>query len=318
MAKQTKPRLGRGLSSLIGQPVEVTPPAAVQTKSEPTYPPNEGENGATLRSIPVVAIVPSPFQPRLDPTDADLEPLASSIRSSGVMQPIAVRPIPETDSRHHTGAHYELIAGERRWRAAQLAGLDHLPALVAMLSDQESAEWALVENIQRTDLSPIERAAALHKLAERFGLSHKRLAERLGLDRSTVSNLIRLTELEEEIKELLASALSVGHAKALLGMPAGRERVRLARLAAEKGWSVRRLEDIASAGAREKASRVDAHSRLPSPNIANIEKQLSDQLGTRVRLKTDVSGQKGRIQIEFFSLDQFDGILRVLGVELES
>lgn len=319
MAKQTKPRLGRGLSSLIGQPVEVAPPPAPNTRPNTEHVPADAPDRERLRSIPASSVVPSPYQPRLNPTDADLETLAASIRTSGVMQPIAVRPIPTPDPRYHTGAHFELIAGERRWRAAQLAGLDHLPAIVADLSDQESAEWALVENIQRSDLSPLERAEALSKLAARFGLSHTSLAERLGLDRSTVSNLIRITELEDEIKELLAHALSTGHAKALLAIPAGKERIRIARQAAEQGWTVRRLEEIAAAsGTRTQGNSAPTTPKPHSAHIANLEKQIADHLGTRVRLRTHASGKKGSITLDFYSLEHFEGILRALGVELES
>ena len=321
MAKQTKPRLGRGLSSLIGQPVEVAPQVAqagidIRSNTKQTSTIEMASGG--LRSISVNEVVPSPFQPRLDPTDADLEPLAASIRSSGVMQPIAVRPVAAGDSRYRTGMRFELIAGERRWRAAQIAGLDHIPALVVELSDQESAEWALVENIQREDLSPIERAEALRKLAERFDLSHALLAERVGLDRSTVTNLIRLTELEAEIKELLGGTLGTGHAKALLGMAPGRERVRIAQLAAKHAWSVRKLEQMASDGVGPSGARAGASAPMVSPHVANIEKQLSDHLATRVRLRVHPSGKKGRITIDFFSVEHFEGLLKSLGLDLES
>jgi len=313
MAKQTKPRLGRGLSSLINTPVSVP--------AEPKHTPNiEGakESGGAevgLRELAIGEIVPSRFQPRDKPEEAALEPLAASIRSSGVIQPIAVRAAGEV-----AGARWELIAGERRWRAAKLAGLAAIPAIVVEADDRQASEWALIENVQREDLNPIERGEALRRIAEGFGVSHAELAERVGIERSSVTNLIRLTDLEPEIRDLIQrGALSAGHGKALLMLPAGDARVRIARAASLESWSVRRMEE----GAKEaqRASRAgknhSARGENTNPHRADLERQLSDNLGTKVRLRTDRSGQRGTILIEFYDGDHFEALLRSLGVSLE-
>ncbi|MEO0629658.1 MAG: ParB/RepB/Spo0J family partition protein, partial [Planctomycetota bacterium] len=185
-------------------------------------------------------MVPNRFQPRSDFAAGGLAELAASIRSEGVMQPILVRPGSGGGS---TGGRYELVAGERRWRAAKLAGLETVPAIVRELTDESSAEWALIENVHRQDLNAMERAEAMASLLSRFGMSQTALAEKLGLERPTVANLVRLIELDPPIRELIAAGkLGAGHGKALLGMPEGDRRLRLAERAANEAWSVRRLE----------------------------------------------------------------------------
>ena len=230
--------------------------------------------------IAVDQIVPNPYQPRRDFDPAAITTLASSIRRSGLMQPIIVRsasptsptsptPLaPDTapqaaaedsvlspEGRSKTGTHrtvmYEIVAGERRWRAAREAGLVTIPAVVRELSDAQAAEWALVENMQREDLNPIERGFGLRALADQFSLSHTQVGQRVGLERSTVANLIRLTELEEDIQRFVADgALSMGHARALLGVPAGDARCKLAAVAAREGWTVRATEHACRNGVK--------------------------------------------------------------------
>ncbi|MEO1129986.1 MAG: ParB/RepB/Spo0J family partition protein [Planctomycetota bacterium] len=261
-----------------------------------------------LQMLALGSIRPGQFQPRADAASSDLEPLAASIRSSGVIQPIAVRPA-------GAGA-WELIAGERRWRAASLAGQERIPALVVEADDRQAAEWGLIENVQREDLSPIERGEALKNLASTFGASHTDLGERVGLDRSTVSNLIRLTELEPQIRALLSTgALGAGHGKALLSIPPGGARVKLAERAAKEQWSVRRLESVEGERA---PGTTRTRTKDADPQIADLERQIGEHLGTRVRVQTDGKRAKGRLVIDFYDPDHFDGLLRALGVRLES
>lgn len=227
------------------------------------------------------------------------------------MQPIVVRP-DRTDR-----ARYEIIAGERRWRAAALAGLSAVPAIVHDIDDEQSAEWALVENIQREDLNAIDRADALKNLCERFGLSHAQIAEKVGLDRSTVANFIRLADLEPQIRELIASGkLSAGHGRALLAMPSGMARVRLAAKAAEEQWNVRRLEQAtrpavvhAEPGVRSASAMINAEQA----QRRDLERQLGDYLGTKVELKASGTNGHGRLLIQFYGLEHFDGLLARIG-----
>ncbi len=322
-------RLGKGLASLLGQPVRIDAPSEPESapgdetlsdqtiQSTPTpdaAPASIASSG--FRRIPIDDIVPNRFQPRRDIDQGALERLRDSIKAAGIMQPIAVRPSTPGGSGG-PGAAWELIAGERRWRAARLAGLTHVPAVVTELDDKDAAEWAVVENLQREDLNPIDRAWAFRSLADRFAMPHKLIAERVGLDRSSITNLIRLTELEAEIQSLIAAGrLSTGHAKALLALPAGPDRVRVATQAAEHAWSVRRLERLSSEG----AAKPGAHSK-PARTLgahADLERQLSEHLGTRVTIHTDEAGTKGRIAITFFSLDQFDEIVERFGFRYAS
>ncbi len=324
MTQKTR-RLGRGLSSLIQPhtPVQVhTEPNNTQTfhpamdaprggalPPEAAPAPDQLPTGMT-RLIPVSEIVASPFQPRRHFDEPSIERLASSIRRAGLMQPVIVR---------RGAGGYELVAGERRLRAARLAGLERIPALVRELSDEESAEWGLVENVQREDLNPIERAHGLRALAERFALSQADLGERVGLDRSTVANLIRLTELEEEIQSMVGEGtLSMGHARALLGRPAGEGRIRLARRAAEQSWSVRRVEEAVRA--------IAADSKNGTPQTANagqtqraailedLERRIAAHLGTKARIHLRAKGNRGQLVVEFFSLEHFEDVMQRIGL----
>ncbi len=328
-------RLGRGLSGLLGTPVAIAPPApgggGVTALERPAAEPPGGVppvtprapvevNGAQaphdrgLEMIEVGAIAPSPFQPRRSFDEAAIAGLAESIKRSGLMQPVIVRPV---RGPHGGGVRrFELVAGERRWRAAERAGLARIPAVVRDLSDEESAEWALVENMQREDLNPVDRAMALRAMCERFGLSHGQVADRIGVERPTVANLVRLTELEPGVLDLLASGrLGVGHGKALLGAPPGQPRLELAARAARESWSVRRTEREAA----RRAAPAPAPPRPgpPRPTHQSLEQQLGEHLGTKVRIATDASGARGRLTIEFYGLEHFDGLMARLGFQMQ-
>ncbi|MEM8835822.1 MAG: ParB/RepB/Spo0J family partition protein [Planctomycetota bacterium] len=311
--KPTRPRLGRGLASLMQEPVEVQIPDQHTNISSPVGArggsvPADGDSG--LCRIALADIVPNPFQPRTDFDAEALDALASSIAQSGIMQPIAVRP--------KAGGAYELVAGERRWRAAKKAGLTEVPALVADLDDQASATWALTENVQRSDLNPVDRAQALRRLNERFGLTHTQIGEQVGLDRSSIANLIRLTELEDPILDLLrAGSLSPGHGKALLALPRGEARRALADRAAREGWSVRQIEKAASTQGEPAKAPIKPAQSSP-PDHGEVERQLGEFLGTKVRIRAQAGGKKGRIEVSFFDLDHFDDLMRRWKFELRS
>jgi len=314
MDEPRKPRrLGRGLNSLIAPatPVRIDLPAE-EPKPTPT---TEGVGGPStdfVRMISVEQVQPSPFQPRRRFDESGLSALADSIARSGLMQPIVVRP--RADG-------FELVAGERRWRAAQRAGLTHVPASVHALDDAEAAEWALVENLQREDLNPIERGAAFRALADRFGLSHAEIGERVGLDRSSVANMIRLTELEAPIQQLVGEGrLSMGQARAVLGVAPGDGRVRLAQRAAEEQWTTRKIEAAVREAKRHKvlSERPELGVKTPAARAAalmDLEKQLGEHLGTKVSITTDGSGARGKLTLRFYSLDHFDGLMAKLGFE---
>jgi ParB family transcriptional regulator, chromosome partitioning protein len=305
---QTKPRrLGKGLSALLGQPVAITPD--VPKQAGPTAAPD----GIVM--IPVSQVKPSRFQPRRVFDQTALERLADSIKSTGMMQPVILRP--------SSGGEFELVAGERRWRAASLAGLTVVPAIVRALNDEQAAEWAIIENVQREDLNPMERAWAFRNLVERFRLTHQQVADRVGLDRSTVANTIRLTELEEPIRDMIqAGRLSAGHGKALLVSPPGPGRVKLAEQACDEYWSVRKLERAAAAIASPSDVETAPGTAKPRPSEADLsrlasrgslERELSELLGTKVTLSTNRAGDQGRLSIEFYGLAHFDGLLARLG-----
>ncbi len=296
-------KLGRGIGSLISVPNASG--AEIQSRPSPS-------STEIIQMIVIEAIAVSPFQPRKTMIQATIEQLADSIRHSGVMQPIIVREIK---------GGFELVAGERRWRAAQLAGLASVPAIVRLLTDEQSAEWGLVENVQREDLNPIERGVALKQLIAKFGLSAAQLSERVGLDRSTITNLMRLTELEQEITEMIARGdLSGGHGKALLAIPPGEARLSLAREAAVGGWNVRKVEMLAKAHAVSpenigtKAVK-DEEARARHAVLRDLERRIGEKLSTKVLITTDRSGAKGKLSIEFYSIDHFDGLLSRLGIQ---
>jgi ParB family chromosome partitioning protein len=251
-----------------------------------------------LRRLPIDLLQRSPYQPRTDFKQEALQELADSITSQGVVQPIVVRPLAE-------GNKFEIIAGERRWRASQLAGLHEIPAVVRKMDDQTAMCLALIENIQREDLNPLEQARALQRLMGEFDMTHESLADAVGRSRSTITNLIRLLDLEHGVKELLeAGELEMGHARSLLSLSA-EQQVTLARQVAKQGLSVRVTEAMvrkiqSGAGERNKVEK--------DPDIQHLENELSEMIGNQVSIKYSKKG-KGTLQIAYNSLDELDGIL---------
>jgi ParB family transcriptional regulator, chromosome partitioning protein len=324
-----KRRLGRGLSGLLGEPVAVSVPAT-EAPAAPTSAAvepvgggaSEDAGGERVARLAVGAIVAGPYQPRRRFDDEALAELAASIKSAGLIQPVLVRPIPERAIDGQGGtARYELVAGERRWRAAQLAGLAEIPAIVAPLTDEQAAEWSLIENVQRQDLGVMERADAVRNLCATFALTQAQAAERLGMSRPSVANLVRLTELEPEVRALLEDGrLSAGHGKALLAAPAGKGRAILAQRAADAGWSVRKLEEACAPRRAPTPTGPDAGASLERAarlaGLVDIERQIGEQLGTKVRLRADPGGKRGSVVIMFYDLDHFDGLMAKMGVHL--
>ncbi|HBS29530.1 MAG TPA: hypothetical protein DEB06_08800 [Phycisphaerales bacterium] len=331
MTQKSKPRLGRGLSALIGQPVQVEV-AQREGRPDPIEPSSRGSkpaaelsdlepgDGRRLVSLAVGEIVVSRYQPRQTFDEASIGALAASIRSAGLMQPLLVR----AATGPGKAGRFELVAGERRWRAAQRAGLLEVPAIVVSLSEQEAAEWALIENLQREDLNPIDRAQAFRGLTERFGLTQAEIASRVGIDRSSVANTVRLLELEPDVRTLVARGeLSLGHAKALLAGPSGDARLAAAVIAVRDGWTVRDTERWATnaSAARSVAQESEGASRPVDQRgaaIAEVERQLGEFLGTRVRVKRSKSSKKGRLEISFYSDAHFNGLMEKMGFTLVS
>jgi ParB family transcriptional regulator, chromosome partitioning protein len=285
MAAAKKRGLGRGLDALLGGDGDASPSVIAQ----------EGE----LRMLPIQQIQPGKYQPRRHWNDEALDELAASIKAQGLIQPVVVREI---------GKHsYELIAGERRWRAAQRAQLAEMPALVKNVPEAAVPAMALIENIQRQDLTPLEEADALKRLIDDFDLTHQQAADAVGRSRAAVSNLLRLTELPASIKKLLDEGkLEMGHARCLLTLPE-RDAEGLALDAARNGWSVRELEEAARrAQQAPKGKAKSAPSR--DANIADLERQLSERFATRVELAQGRGG-RGKLVIHYHSNDELDGIL---------
>jgi ParB family chromosome partitioning protein len=278
--------LGRGLDALLGGEAEPTSDV-------------DGE----LRTLAITAIQPGKFQPRHTMSPDKLEELSASIKAQGVIQPVVVREIGRD--------RFELIAGERRWRAAQKAGLTEIPAVVRKVADQAVVAMALIENIQRENLSPLEEAQALSRLIEEFHLTHQETADAVGRSRAAVSNLLRLLDLPAEVKRLLDERkLDMGHARALAALPEARA-TELALEAAELGWSVRELEEAArrQEGGAKKSTAKKTGAR--DPNIAALERDLAEKLATRVSIAHAKNG-RGKLVIHYHSVDELDGILEKL------
>jgi len=275
--------LGRGLDALLGPLNVIGGGPAIEE---------------ILRLLPIEQIMRSRYQPRLNIRQESLQELADSIRAQGLVQPIVVRAA--------VAGRYELIAGERRWRAAQLAGLPEVPALVREVSDQVAMAMALIENIQREDLNPLEEAQALKRLIEEFTMTHQQVAETIGRSRATVTNLLRLLELSEEVRQLVQDQrLEMGHARALLPLPPALQQ-ELARQVARRGLSVRETE--AWVKRLQNGPATPSANRAPDPDIRNLQEDLSARLGTRVLVRHGASG-KGRLVIHYNTLDELDGIL---------
>lgn len=334
MATPQKPsRLGRGLSSLMARPVQVTPgspstpPAAEQPAAAAAAapaatatlaPPEPAATSALpdgLTSIPVTQVRPNPNQPRQHFDPAALQRLADSIKADGLMQPIIVRPASPGGS-----ARFEIVAGERRWRSAQLAGLTHVPAIVRQLDDRQIAEWALIENLQREDLNALERAEAFQRLVDQFRLGHEQIAQRLGIDRSSVSNSLRLLNLDDYVKQLVRTGkLSGGQARALVALTDPAQQRLFAKKAADHDWSVRQVEQAVrhATGATAQAAQGPAlpASNPRSAHFTDLQEQIGRQLQTKVHIKAGRRKGSGALTIEFHSVDQFEALMTRLGVE---
>ena len=298
-------RLGRGLSSLMSVselPVEADiTPAGESVEVAPAIP-----NGEPLL-LDLSQIVPNPHQPRRTMTESSIAELAASLKSNGLIQPIVVRRV---------ASGYELIAGERRWRAAKLAGLRQIPVIVKDVDAFTQAQMALVENIQREDLNPIERAQGYRSLMDQLGLTQAELASRLGEERSSIANFVRLLDLAEPVRTGVRDGqLTLGHAKLLAGVPDILEQQRLAEIVIAQGLSVRNLERMLQSPT----------TAVPTPKTATsspahqqeLEKSLARQLGLRVQLRTGAKKGKGRLILHYASLDQFDELMGRLGVKID-
>ena len=284
--------LGRGLDALLGGGARKS--AGEQEEKGEQQAPDKG----AVSQLGIELIQRGRYQPRRHFDEEKLQELADSISAQGVVQPIVVRPV---------GNVYEIIAGERRWRAAQLAGLHEIPAVVREVDDQAAMAMALIENIQRDDLNPLEEAGALHRLLEEFGLTHQEIAQAVGKSRTTVTNLLRLLELEPEVKTWLDEGkMEMGHARAILGL-SGEAQVDAAKQVVRNGLSVRETEKLVRR-LQGQASKP-AKKELPvDPNIRSLEQDLSDKLGARVHLQSGTRG-KGKLVISYNSLDELEGIL---------
>ncbi len=277
-----KKKLGRGLDALLRTPLDDT------------------DESAALRELPVEQLQRGRYQPREDMDPQRLEELAASIRAQGVVQPIVVRPIGPD--------RYEIIAGERRWRAAQLAGLHEIPAVVREVPDEAAVAMSLIENIQREELSPMEEANALQRLIDEFQMTHQQVAEAIGRSRTAVTNLLRLQGLHPEVKRMLNHGdLEMGHARALLALPRERQ-PEAARRVVTRGLSVRQTEQLVKqllAPPKEKLAPLD-------PDVRRLQERLSERLGAPVRIVTQ-GKNKGRLEIRYSSLEELDGILERIG-----
>jgi len=336
-AKPRSPRLGRGLSSMMGRPVAVQPPAGPQqpdqSNADASTPASKESAAATrdpatntspdepaggITHLDPALLRPNRHQPRQTFDDASLDRLAASIKADGLMQPVVARKAQEGDG-------YEIIAGERRWRAAKKAGLAALPVLIRDVDDQQAAELALIENLQREDLNPLDRAQAFASLVEQFDLTHAQVADRVGIDRSSVSNLIRLLELAPEVQDLVrGDTLSLGQARALLSLPDAGAQAALAHQAVAEGLSVRAVEErVRQAKASAELTPTDpgkastTRARAGGAHFSDLEQTIGQQLGTRVRIKPGRKKGTGSLTVEFHSLDAFDDLLGRLGVSLD-
>ena len=292
-----KKRLGRGLDALLTRPtVSVSRPGSAEA---------EAGNDA-FKNLPVELLQRGQYQPRVDMRQDSLEELAESIKAQGVVQPIVARPISKKDGVQR----YEIVAGERRWRAAQMAGLAEIPAVIRDVPDESAIAMALIENIQRENLNPLEEARALDRLIREFDLTHAEAAKAVGRSRASVSNLLRLQDLSEKVKPLLEDRqLEMGHARALLAISNATQQLNVARQVVKKGLSVRETEKlirrILDGGSSKPAKKTPAQNA----DIRRLEIEVSEKLGAKVSVDHTANGA-GQIVIKYNSLDELDGILK--------
>lgn len=370
--KGKAPRLGRGLSALMAQPVKIAPPVEVEQMQEGTVEqsasvavtppavatPAEASTADTIKTAPVTAakasaaktvtdkntveaenragsepvieqsivwlkpsvIRPNPHQPRREFDPEALGRLSRSIKDAGLMQPVIVRPV--SDEKGKAAGHtHELVAGERRWRAVKLAELETIPAIVHDLDEHQTAEWALVENLQREDLNPMERAQAFAHLVEKFQLSHEQIAQRVGVERPTISNALRLLELDPQVQDWVRQArLTAGHARALAGVNDHPQQRLLAQKTIAQEWSVRHLEQEIRKLAQDTTTAqqgVPLKAQARAAHLADLEQQLGRHLETKVRIRPGRKKGSGTLSIDFYSVDQFDTLLKRLNIDTE-
>ena len=305
---QKKPTLGRGLADLLGQSRLANPgapAAALAAQPASRARPTDEE----MAHLPLDLLQRGRYQPRLDIRAESLAELADSIRAQGVVQPIVVRPIGEADERGVQ--RYEIIAGERRWRAAQQAGLREIPAVIRRIPDEAAIAMALIENIQRENLNPLEEARALARLVSEFSLTHQQAADAVGRSRAGVTNLLRLLELPPEVCELLEKrSLEMGHARALLALPQRRQQSEVGVLVANKGLSVRETEALVRRLQTPPGTAASGNGAASSrdANVERLERDLADKLGARVVIQ-QAAGGKGKLVVSYNTLDELDGIL---------
>ena len=290
--------LGRGLNALMGEALREEP--LVQSAD------NSDTLQRGIQTLPIASIKPHPDQPRRSFSDDSLDELAESISKRGVIQPIIVRPA--------KGRGYQLVAGERRWRAAQRAKLHEIPAIIRDLNDEDTLTIALIENIQREDLNPVEEAQAYQRMADSHGYSHKKLARMVDKSRSHVANLVRLLSLPQAVLQLLAEdKLTMGHARALINIDGAEE---IARTIIDQGLSVRQTENLVRKPKRQKEPPLEYKSLTPpSADIAAVERHLEDLLGLKVRITSDSNPASGSVSIRYGNLDQLDLICQRLSGE---
>jgi len=289
--------LGKGLSALIRDPEAVASSTPSAAPPSPTSGQVSTASGPGLQQVDIDLIDPSPYQPRTQFREEPLEELARSIRSSGIIQPLVVRPI---------GVRFQLIAGERRWRAAQRAGLDRVPVVVRQVPEEKALELTLVENIQREDLNAIEQARAFERLMQEFSLTQEDVADRTGKDRTTVANAVRLLKLERNIQEMIEEGrISAGHGRALLAISEAKLRQVLAQRAAKGALTVRQLERIAAKKPRGPRAVEEA---LADPNLRAAIEELQRTLGTRVLLRAPRGKRPGQLIMEYYDEAQLLGL----------
>ena len=310
MAKQSA--LGKGLGALIKAPKKAIPSQTADNEASAIVGDSAVDRGERVNRVPLERIVASPFQPRKHFNDERLDELMESIREQGVIQPLIVREV---------NGQLELIAGERRWRASQKIGAKEVPVIIREVTDAEALEMALIENLQREDLDPIEEAEAYARLSREFGMKQEEIAKRVGKSRATVANAIRLLDLEPSVSDLVSQGLlSTGHAKAILGVKNAEEQKLLADIVLKKQLTVRKAEKLVSdhlAGGskspRKTSSSLGASSL--TPYMQQLQERLQSHLGTRVRLHH--GEKKGKIEIEYFGNDDLDRVLGVIGLSDE-
>jgi ParB family chromosome partitioning protein len=288
--------LGKGLEALLGSSAKAVSIEADQREQESEV----LADGGQMKWLPVDILQRGAYQPRIDIDPESLEELADSIRAQGVVQPIVVRPIA-------TPGRYEIIAGERRWRASQLAGLHEIPAIIRDVSDQDAMAMALIENIQREQLNPMEEANALQRLIDEFGMTHQLAADAVGRSRTAVSNLIRLLALNADVQRMVENGdMEMGHARALLALE-GEHQSSAARTVAGKGLTVRETERLVKRLLAEKTGEP-VKREVANPDVIKLEQHLGDRLGAKVSIQHGTKG-RGKMVIQYNSLDELDGII---------